>query len=235
MQLASTRPSRALTQLVAAGRTGSTRWGRPWRRRGQAVSDPVVAEGALLGAAASSTRGGRSRRTGTPDAVAATVADVLWITTVPNSVRKIAPVGQTSRQAAWVQCLQTSEIISQRMGRWAVDEPRPAVDEGDVAPGVPTPSSPRVVIRVAAKDEPVLRDVVPLLAGHFAGLAADADAGVGEEPHARAARVLLGLDAVGPGIAQGSRASTSRPRRAVRPGTSQVAALPPVCARSGRA
>ena len=29
-------------------------------------------------------------------------------TTVPNSVRKSAPVGQTSRHAAWVQCLQTS-------------------------------------------------------------------------------------------------------------------------------
>src|SRR5437868_3998698 len=37
-----------------------------------------------------------------------------WTTTVPNSVRKSAPVGQTSRQAACVQCLQTSELISQR-------------------------------------------------------------------------------------------------------------------------
>src|SRR3954449_8635117 len=35
-------------------------------------------------------------------------------TTVPNSVRISEPVGQTSRQAAWVQCLQTSEDISQR-------------------------------------------------------------------------------------------------------------------------
>src|ERR1700755_610233 len=35
-------------------------------------------------------------------------------TTVPNSVRKSAPVGQTSRQPACVQCLQTSELISQR-------------------------------------------------------------------------------------------------------------------------
>src|SRR5690349_7697108 len=35
-------------------------------------------------------------------------------TTVPYSVRKSAPVGQTSRQAAWVQCLQTSELISHR-------------------------------------------------------------------------------------------------------------------------
>ena len=38
-----------------------------------------------------------------------------WMTTVPNSVRKIAPVGQTSRQAALVQCLHTSLDISQRM------------------------------------------------------------------------------------------------------------------------
>ncbi|GAA2883741.1 hypothetical protein GCM10010472_47330 [Pseudonocardia halophobica] len=34
--------------------------------------------------------------------------------TVPCSVRISDPVGQTSRQAAWVQCLQTSEDISQR-------------------------------------------------------------------------------------------------------------------------
>src|SRR3954453_1051006 len=36
-------------------------------------------------------------------------------TTVPNSVRNSAPVGQTSRQPACVQCLQTSEDISQRI------------------------------------------------------------------------------------------------------------------------
>src|SRR5215472_13268227 len=35
-------------------------------------------------------------------------------TTVPNSVRISAPVGQTSRQAASVQCLQTLLAISQR-------------------------------------------------------------------------------------------------------------------------
>jgi len=38
-----------------------------------------------------------------------------WTTTVPNSVRINAPVGQTSRQAACVQCLQTSDDINQRM------------------------------------------------------------------------------------------------------------------------
>src|SRR5581483_9346429 len=35
-------------------------------------------------------------------------------TTVPNSVRKREPVGQTSRHAACVQCLQTSDSMSQR-------------------------------------------------------------------------------------------------------------------------
>src|ERR1700684_1573288 len=35
--------------------------------------------------------------------------------TVPNSVRTSAPVGHTSRHAAWVQCLHTSEAISQRV------------------------------------------------------------------------------------------------------------------------
>src|ERR1700735_3985868 len=39
-----------------------------------------------------------------------------WTTTVPNSVRISAPVGQTSRQPASEQCLHTSLDISQRMG-----------------------------------------------------------------------------------------------------------------------
>src|SRR3984893_1654005 len=34
--------------------------------------------------------------------------------TVSNSVRTIAPVGHTSRQPACTQCLQTSDIMSQR-------------------------------------------------------------------------------------------------------------------------
>src|SRR6476620_3434780 len=45
-----------------------------------------------------------------------------WTTTVPNSVRKSDPVGQTSRQAACVQCLQTSDDMSQRRSgtAWSV-------------------------------------------------------------------------------------------------------------------
>jgi hypothetical protein len=36
-----------------------------------------------------------------------------WMKTLSNSVRMIAPVGQTSMQLAWLQCLQTSDISSQ--------------------------------------------------------------------------------------------------------------------------
>src|SRR2546430_1114860 len=42
-----------------------------------------------------------------------------WTTTEPNSVRNNDPVGQTSRQAACVQCLHTSEDISQRVPSFA--------------------------------------------------------------------------------------------------------------------
>ncbi len=38
-----------------------------------------------------------------------------WMYTVSNSVRMIAPVGQTSMQLACWQCLQTSDIISQAL------------------------------------------------------------------------------------------------------------------------
>src|SRR6266550_3361728 len=36
-----------------------------------------------------------------------------WMNTVLNSVRMIAPVGHTSIQLAYLQCLQTTDIISQ--------------------------------------------------------------------------------------------------------------------------
>src|SRR5256714_5996369 len=36
-----------------------------------------------------------------------------WMKTVSNSVRMMAPVGQTCMQEACVQCLQTSDIMSQ--------------------------------------------------------------------------------------------------------------------------
>src|SRR3954452_22304551 len=62
---------------------------------------------------------GSSRLSRTPKGHAGTqypqpLQTSCWTTTVPYSVRKSAPVGQTSRQPACVQCLQTSEPISQR-------------------------------------------------------------------------------------------------------------------------
>src|SRR5207244_12733729 len=44
-----------------------------------------------------------------------------WMKTVSNSVRTMASVGQTSRQLALAQCLQTSDIIDQAIGlSWVV-------------------------------------------------------------------------------------------------------------------
>src|SRR5258707_2936912 len=70
----------------------------------------------VLGAAVPSLR-----RSITPNGQAATqvphpLQTSCCTTTVPNSVRNSAPVGHTSRHAASVQCLQTSEDISHRSG-----------------------------------------------------------------------------------------------------------------------
>ena len=192
-------------------------------------------------------------------------------TTVPNSVRNSAPVGQTSRQPACVQCLHTSEAISQRnavrpsapcpspgllnagMPRSSTGETRTAascavgsglvpssppprsaprssgvttsaespvpvrpgrqpgqagvlaagrprlLDEGDVPPRVRAQRA-GVVERHAEQVEPVFRHGVPRLAGHLAGLAADAHRGVGEE--ADAFRVVAGVPGVAGRIGQ---------------------------------
>src|ERR1700754_3240486 len=61
-----------------------------------------------------------------------------WTTTVPNSVRKSAPVGQTSRQPACVQCLHTLDIISQRKSLRGASSVRP----GRSAPGMPRNCGP---------------------------------------------------------------------------------------------
>src|SRR5919108_731154 len=142
-----------------------------------------------------------------------------WTTTVPNSVRNSADVGHLDRLGL--------------------------LDEGDVPPGV-GPEGQRVVVGVAADAQrPVLGDQVPLLAGDLAGLAADADAGVGEKPHPRTGlAVVAAAEGRGGQVGQGhagppslaspiparARRSSTSCRRAAprgrRPGwMSQVAAL----------
>src|SRR5919204_4330565 len=51
-----------------------------------------------------------------------------WMKTVSNSVRMIAPVGQTSMQLACAQCLQTSDI-----SRKALPFPVPIVSSGTLS------------------------------------------------------------------------------------------------------
>jgi hypothetical protein len=58
------------------------------------------------------------------------------------------------------------------------------LDERDVPPGVRAEAD-GVVIGHAGQVQAVLGDVVPLLAGDLARLAADADRGIGEEAHPR--------------------------------------------------
>ena len=100
--------------------------------------------------AARRARNGRSRLSMTPNGHAGTqypqpLQMSSCTTTVPNSVRNSDPVGQASRQPACVQCLQTSDSISQRIGAGpsvrgrglAVELQRLALlDERDVAPAV---------------------------------------------------------------------------------------------------
>src|SRR4051812_24104584 len=62
-------------------------------------------------------------------------------TTVPNSVRNSEPVGQTSRQPACVQCLHTSDDISQRNS---------VADSGLIAaPGLTVLGMPRLTVFAA--------------------------------------------------------------------------------------
>src|SRR5699024_6538393 len=66
-------------------------------------------------------------------------------------------------------------------------------DEGDVPPGVGAELAGVVVARAEDLQVAVDRVAVPLLARHLAGLAADADRGVGEEALARMGAVPSGI------------------------------------------
>src|SRR5689334_18657268 len=72
-------------------------------------------------------------------------------TTVPNSVRNSAPVGQTSRHPACVQCLQTSLLISQRKSvRVSTPDPSPGRCRSGMPRSIGARSSPSVLLASAA-------------------------------------------------------------------------------------
>src|SRR3954469_12989669 len=76
-------------------------------------------------------------------------------TTVPNSVRNSAPVGQTSRQPACVQCLQTSEDISQRnSSRSSTPDPSPGLAKDGMPRSPPEPRSAEPTDVPAKPDAP---------------------------------------------------------------------------------
>ncbi len=97
----------------------------------------------------------------------------------------IAPVGQECWQGASSQCLQTSLIMSQRL----CASPPIAVASSAICSlnatcrQVVRAEVTGVVVAVAGEFEPVDGKLVPLLARDLARLAADAERGVGEEPH----------------------------------------------------
>src|SRR5919198_3682310 len=78
-----------------------------------------------------------------------------WMKTVSNSVRMIAPVGQTSMQLACVQCLQTSD-----MSRNALPSPTPSFSSGTLSMNFTCrqfwPSSVPVLSRLSPRNPPGL-------------------------------------------------------------------------------
>src|SRR2546423_2128 len=235
-------PVRALAELVDLAELDRVRRARLRAGRLVTALEPVVAERALPDPAVlllAQERERERRVAGRPwqvavvehaerargDAVAAAVADVLLhddgavLGAEEGAGRADVEAGRVRAVLADVARHQPA----QRILRVVVRARRLALlDEGDVAPRVRAEGR-RVVVALARPDETVLGDQVPLLAGHLAGLAADADRRVGEEAHAR-----LGLLAV----AQRARSRSSatnfgrRGPRGRRPGRmSQVNAL----------
>src|SRR5215203_734793 len=172
---------------------------RPWRPR-----PPAPAWRGLSGPAAGCTspacRPAGRRRSALPcpavvfpavddaegagdDAVAAAVADVGLHVDGVELGPDDGPRGAGLQAAGPVAVLadirhqQPGEIPQSRL--LAGERHRP-FDERDVPPGR-GPEGGRVVVRHAGEEQAVVRELVPLLAGDLAGLAADADRAVREE------------------------------------------------------
>src|SRR5487761_1416310 len=96
-------------------------------------------------------------------------------TTVPNSVLNSAPVGQTSRQAASVQCLHTSLDISQRLCPGALCPgalcPGPSPSPCTTSPGRPICSMKATCRQVEAPRPTVLSNSIPVSSSPSSGTA----------------------------------------------------------------
>ena len=138
-----------------------------------------------------------AERTG-GDAVAAAVADVV----LDHDGAELGPEDRPCRadvEATGVRAVladvrlhQPAEVVLAALDRIG----RLLLHEGDVPPGVCVQLA-GVVVGVSRPGEPVLGHEVPLLAGHFARLAADADGRVREEAQPRLRLAAVGLDTVG--------------------------------------
>src|SRR3982751_824934 len=140
-------------------------------------------------------------------------------TTVPNSVRNSAPVGQTSRQAACVQCLHTLDIISQRKSLRGASIVRPGrSDIGMPRNWMPVPGGSIVPAAARASTAGGTPGLVPVSCPVPA--ATTAVWAVADGPTGRAAKAAAGR---GPG--------RGRPRvgpgAAVRPGLLDERDVPP--------
>src|SRR5258705_8654680 len=80
-------------------------------------------------------------------------------TTVPNSVRNSAPVGQTSKEAACVQCLHTSDDINHATPSRSSGGPMPGSPRSTVVTGFSTNATCR---QVSAPSSVVLSYDVPV-------------------------------------------------------------------------
>jgi hypothetical protein len=189
---AAVRPLQQLVERPELDRVGGARL---CAGRLEPVLEPVVAEGALVHAAVAADlplgdHAERARR----DAVAAAVADVVLDQDGPE----LGPhdrAGRADVEAAGVRAVLAD--VGRHQPPQAVGAvPHALFDEGDVTPAVRVQLA-GVVVRVAGPDEPVVGHEVPLLAGDLAGLAADADRRVGEEPDAGLDLEPVGRVAVG--------------------------------------
>src|SRR5690606_11558984 len=160
----------------------------------QTVAQPIVAERALVGLVVTDARPAVAQVKGddaegaSRHAVATAVADILLHDHGVELGADDRP-GRAGLHAPGVDAVLADVAHHQPVGLerahrrgappLAVAD---ALDEGDMPPGRATEVA-RVVVAVASEPELVHRQLVPLLAGDLAGLAADAQRRVGQEAH----------------------------------------------------